>query len=138
MSRPAFWTGLVASCLACLPAGCGSGLATVSGEVTVDGAPLQKGTISFEALEGDAPPARDEIRDGHYEVRTAPGKKRVRISAPVVVRQQKESSAPDAPLIDITEESLPDHYHVNSDLTFDVEPGRNSKSWTVEPKVRKR
>jgi hypothetical protein len=137
MSRRLFPTGLLCLCL-CLSAGCGSDGATVSGEVTVNEQPLEKGIISYSDAEGDAAPSTAVIENGHYELQTTPGRKRVRISAPVVVRQVKESSAPDSPLIDVTEESLPDRYHVQSELTFEVEPGSNTKNWTVESRFRKR
>jgi hypothetical protein len=129
---------LLTASLSCLLAGCNPSLATVSGEVTLNDQPLQTGTIQYEAAEGDAEPARASIQNGKYELRTVPGKKLVRISAPVVVRQVKESSAPDAAVIDIPEESLPDRFHIKSELTFEVQPGSNTKDWKVEPKVRNR
>ena len=111
-------------------------MATISGEVKVDGKPVAKGTITFAALDGPAPPASATIAEGRYEVTTVAGSKRVLISAPVVVRKQKEYDGPDAPMVDITAESLPDRYHANSELTFDAKARANVKDWNLDGKKK--
>ena len=116
--------------------GCGPAMSTITGEVKVDGKPVAKGTITFAALDGPAPPASATIADGRYELTTVAGNKRVLVSAPVFVRKQKEYDGPDAPMIDITAESLPDRYHANSELTFDAKAGANVKDWNLEGKKR--
>lgn len=117
-----------------LAGGCGPGVATVSGEVTVGGRPLEKGVISFVAAEGRAAPATANIENGKYSVTTVPGNKRVQISAPVVVGKRPEHIGKDAPLVEITEESLPERYNSQTDLTFEVKAGANTKDWAVERK----
>lgn len=121
-----------------LLAGCSSGpaSATVSGEVKVNGAPVEKGTISFAPAEGKGAPASGEIKNGRYEVRTTAGKKLVQISAPVVTGKRKDSSAPDAQWLEITEESIPEKYNSKSELNFDVQSGSNSKDWALEVKKK--
>ena len=121
---------LVVGCIGCG----GSSVATVSGEVLVDGKPLTKGLIEFVALEGAGDPARSEVINGRYDVTTTPGKKQVKISAPVVTRRHQPS--PGAPVSEVTEESLPDRYHSQSVLTLDVRPGSNTKKWEVESKKK--
>ena len=116
--------------------GCGGPeTSTVTGAVTVDGKPLDKGVITFTSPDGKT--ATAEIKSGNYEARTSPGTNRVQISAPVVTGTRPEYNAPDAPRVEITEESLPERYHTKSDLTMDVKPGRNIKDWAVESKNRK-
>lgn len=117
-------------------AGCGQRAATVSGQVTVDDQPLKKGVIVFAPADGNGPPAQATIENGRYEVETLPGNKRVQISAPVVIGKKKEYDAPDAPLVEITGESLPDRYHSNSELTFEVKVGANAKDWPLTVKKR--
>lgn len=118
-----------------LLAGCGGSRpssATVSGEVRVDGQPLERGTISFAPLEGAGNPATGEIAQGRYEVRMNSGKMRVMISAPVVVEKKKDSTAPDANWVEIANESLPDKYHSKSTTHYDVRPGSQTKDWEAE------
>jgi hypothetical protein len=117
-------------------AGCGGPETfTITGVVTVDGKPLDKGVIMFTSPDGKS--ATVEIKGGNYEARTSPGMNRVQISAPIVTGTRPEYNAPDAPRVEITEESLPERYHTKSDLTVDVKPGRNIKDWAVESKNRK-
>ena len=117
--------------------GCGPGTATVSGEVTLDGHPLEKGVISFVPADGSGAPAQDTIQDGRHSLRMGPGSKRVQISAPVVVGKHKEYNAPDAPLVEITAERLAARYNTQTELTFEARAGGNTKDWAVESKGRK-
>jgi hypothetical protein len=113
-------------------------MGTVAGTITVDGKPLEHGIISYVPADGAGEPITVEVRDGKYELQIVTGDKQVQISAPVVIGKRKESDAPDAPLVDITEESLPDKYHVKTELTFEVQAGANTKDWSVESKKAKR
>jgi hypothetical protein len=121
-----------------LLAGCGDGpaSATVSGEVKVDGVPVEKGTITFTPADGKGQPVTADVVNGKYEVRTTAGKKTVMISAPVVVEKRKDSTAPDAQWIESTKESLPDKYHSKSELTLDVQSGSNTKDWDLKVKTK--
>src|SRR5262245_1136654 len=78
--------------------GCSSGpaSATVSGEVKVNGTPVEKGVISFSPAEGSGTSVTGDIKNGRYEVQTTAGKKVVQISAPVVTGKRKDSTAADA------------------------------------------
>jgi hypothetical protein len=133
------WSGFGLVLGLSIAAGCGGpGAATVSGEVKVDGEPLQKGVISFSPLEGAGAVASGQIENGRYSVQTTPGKKRVQISAPIVTGQRREYNSPNAPMVEITEEGLADKYHTKSELTFDVQAGNNTRDWTVEKKPQGR
>jgi hypothetical protein len=120
-----------------LLAGCGPALGTVSGNVTVDGQPLTKGVISFVPADGNGTPITAEIKEGNYTAQTAAGRKTVQISAPTVTGQRKEYNAADAPLVDITEESLPPKYNSESELTFDLNRGSQTKDWSVQSMRRR-
>jgi hypothetical protein len=126
------WRYGVLLVVAAISTSCGPQTSSISGTVTVDGAPLEKGVISYVAAEGQDPPATAEIAGGKYSVQTTPGKKKVQLSAPRVIGKRKEYNSPDAPEIEISEESLADKYHAQTELTFDAEPGSNSKDWQVE------
>jgi hypothetical protein len=113
--------------------GCGPVTGTVSGTVTVDGKPAATGVISFIPADNTkAPPVTAEIKAGQYSAEAKTGPKIVQISVPVVTGQRKEYNGPDAPLVDITEESVPARYNSETELVFEVKRGSNQKDWSVE------
>lgn len=75
---------LVACCLVTMFSGCGDSgprSCRISGEVTIDGVPVQEGAISFEIVEPGDLPSGAMIVNGKYQAQLAPGPKIVRISA---------------------------------------------------------
>jgi len=65
--------------LATLP-GCGSSLASISGKVTLDGQPLERGYINVLPADGNTTPVGAEITKGRYSVKEIPpGKKIIEI-----------------------------------------------------------
>jgi len=110
-------------------AGCGPETGTVSGEVLIDGQPLDSGIIVFRPADGDGSGDKALIQDGKYQLTTSPGAKSVLISAPVKVKAKDG--------YDITEERLPPRYHSETQLSFEVKPGSNKKDWSVESKQKK-
>ena len=116
---------------------CGPAIGTVSGTVTKDGQPVASGVISFVPAEGKGEPAAANITSGKYEVQTTTGKKFVQISAPIVVGKRKEYEGPDAPLVEITDESLPPRFNSQTELTFDVASGHNAKDWELTTDKRR-
>lgn len=59
--------------------GCGSAgprMVTVSGQVTLNGKPLEEGTIVFQDPQGNAPTAQAVIRQGSYSCQVLPGRKK--------------------------------------------------------------
>jgi hypothetical protein len=110
--------------------GCGPAPATVSGEVTVDGKPVERGVITYSAAdETKAQPATSELKNGKYEIKTVAGKKFVSISAFKIVEKRKESDAPNSEWVDVTEP-----FFTKSNLTFEVKPGANTKDWSLDSK----
>lgn len=66
--------------------GCGGdGRVAISGSVTLDGKPVEKGSISFQPEDGIGPGTGAEIKGGCYEITGAaaatPGRKKVSITA---------------------------------------------------------
>ena len=114
--------------------GCGASTATVSGEVTIDGQPLDNGVIAYAPADGPGASATAVVEKGKYRLQTTPGAKWVQISAPIVVGQRKEYNSPNAPSVDISEERLPERYNAKTELKFELKPGANVKDWTVESK----
>ena len=123
--------------LTALVLGCGPSTGGVSGTVTVNGQPAKAGIISFVPADANGAPVTGEISDGKYSLQAVVGAKRVQISVPVVIGQRPEYNGPGAPLVEITEESVPAKYNSETELTFDLKPGVNQKDWAVESNKRK-
>jgi hypothetical protein len=113
-------------------AGCGGNEARVSGTVKVDGKPIANGMITFMPVDGKTATAGGKIKDGHYSVKVPVGAMKVSISEPKFVRKKKLYDTPNSPEQDVTEESLPARYNENTELTFDVRPGRNEKDFDLK------
>ena len=130
------WRGLAALCAAAALSGCGAPTATVEGTVTVDGRPMPSGVVSYAPADGQGPPVTATVENGKYHLRTVPGKASVRISEPVVTGQRPQYNGPNAPMMDITEERLPERYNAKTELSVDLKGGDNTKDWSVESKPR--
>jgi hypothetical protein len=118
--------------LICL-VGCSEGSkATVSGKVTLDGAPLKEGLIRFLPADGKSQNADAPIKDGQYTATMPPGEKRVEISAPKVVGKTK--MMPDSPPVDEIAELLPARYNTSSDLKLTVKAGSQGKDYELTSK----
>ena len=107
---------------------------TVSGEVTLDGRPLQEGVIRFVPADGKSQTASAAVVNGRFRAALAVGKKRVEISAPKVTGKRKVYDTPDSPTVDVVEELLPARYNVRSELTLTVEAGSQERRFELESK----
>jgi hypothetical protein len=115
--------------------GCGSGTqrASLSGQITFDGAPLATGVISLEPTGGTkGPSAGAEIAAGKYQIAAnrgpLPGRYRVSITAnrktgrDVVVGGIKGAES---------EQFIPANYNVKTELEVEIKPGRNAADFTL-------
>ncbi len=111
---------LGAACLGCSE----NKLAQVSGLVTIDGTPVEKGTISLMPADGNAPTAEAIVIDGKYMLTLFPGTKNVSIHGvkKIGTRRFREQE-PSSPMVDVTEEIVPARYNSQSDLTAEVKVG---------------
>ena len=102
----------------------------ISGSITIDGAPLPSGSITFAPLDGPVA-ATAEVRDGRFHAdRSAgatPGRYQVEI---VAVRPTgRRVPHPDLPR-ETTEEVrdiIPPRYNVATELTAEVKPGADNE-----------
>jgi len=116
-------------------AGCdGSKFAEVSGTVTVDGTPVETGSITFLPADGMTPTAGGEIKDGKYNVQVPIGLMKVSISVPKVIGKKKIYPTPESPEMPITKEALPERYNEKTELTLEVKSGANPKDWELSGK----
>jgi hypothetical protein len=89
--------------------------ATVVGEVNLDGAPLEKGTIEFSTVGENKITATDGIVRGRYEIRAGIGSNKVKITG-----NEGTTIAP--------------KYNTETKLEFNVVAGSNNKTFEVTSK----
>lgn len=117
-------------------AGCGGGakLGDVTGAVTIDGAPVDKGSIAFFPVDGQGPSTGGEIVAGKYESQAPIGACKVEIRVSKIVGQKKLYDTPESPVQNILEEVLPPKYNESSELRLEVQAGKNEKNWELTVK----
>lgn len=111
--------------------GCGEARVVVSGTVTVDGKPVDEGSINFSPLDGQGPSTGGKIENGKYELKgdaaATPGKKRVSITGALKTGRRIPAGQPLPPETMIDEIiPYPDLGEMNKDVLMNVEvaPGR--------------
>ena len=115
--------------------GCGgSGRKTtpISGTVTLDGQPVPEGSITFfpDPKEYDAEVA--QIKDGEYDLRVTPGKKRVEITASRTVPGKKGPYGED-----VIEQYIPPQYNAKTTLTPTVNESEKVYDFALESTKKK-
>ncbi len=101
--------------------GCsGQGTYEVSGSVTYDGQPVEKGEISFVPLEAGAAPDAGLIENGQFSFRAKPGKKRVIIRGSRRLPEDRQTNPEMGILYD---DYIPSVYNDESELTAEVGAG---------------
>jgi len=117
-------------------AGCARGPATgtVNGEVTLDGQPLTKGHVEFSPVDGQGQTGGALIEGGKFSAEIPVAKMKVAIHSPKVVGKRKEYDTPQSPWEDEVAEALPARYHLNSDMTLDVQPGTQAVRYELQSK----
>ncbi|MEM7313333.1 MAG: hypothetical protein AAF497_09300 [Planctomycetota bacterium] len=113
-----------------LVCGCGGptdGRVGISGNVTLDGNPLESGDISLTPL-GPGPTTAGRIENGEFKIPAEkgpkPGKYRVSIES-FVEEAAKNTGGPDEFQGTSARQILPDKYNSASTLEMDVKEGRN-------------
>jgi hypothetical protein len=122
--------------LFCL-SGCGRRdvLMDISGTVTCDGQPVQKGTISLLPVNGRGPTAAAIIANGRYAMKAVPGMKQVKIESFKITGRQpykpQEPQHPAPPMIDVQVQMLPERYNTKTELVRDIVPGVRIYNFTL-------
>jgi len=134
--RATEWATLLLTCLVSL-AGCGqSAGATVTGQVTLDGSPLDDATITFVPLAGGQRQAAwATIRGGHFAIPASnglgTGQFRVEIRA---LRSVGEKTHQNNPTLVSAIEAVPGKYNSHSELIVDIKPGENAANFVLKSK----
>jgi hypothetical protein len=131
--RCAWWSILIVGAIV---AGCSktSNRGTVTGTVTLDGQPLQAGTIRFAPADGQTTTAETTITGGKFNVVVPPGDKKISISAPKVTGKKRMYDATSGPEVDAVQELLPAKYNVQTELTLTVIAGPQQKDFPLTTK----
>lgn len=108
-------------------------MSQVHGTVKFDGSPIEKGTILFATK--DTPPVEygGSIANGQYDAKVPPGTMKVTISSLKATGKKKKAyDTPESLVIDEMIEVIPDRYNLQSELQFEVKPGKNQKDWDLK------
>lgn len=116
-----------------LAAGCGSSRPIIEGLVTLDGVPIEKGTIMLMPANGKGQNAGGGIVSGRYRFPASPGPMQVQINA-----NRKDGKMPDplnpgsGALIDRYVDFVPDRYNEKTELEVTIKPGLNKHDFELE------
>ena len=116
-------------------AGCGGTTGAVSGTVTYDGTPVEKGSITFLALDGKGPTTGGNIVDGHFAVKDVPvGPSKVVITGTQVIGEVPRYNTPNSPTKKKVKQFLPEKYSdlEKSELRYDVPSGSVEKNFELK------
>src|SRR5262245_26249557 len=139
-----FSTFLTLGAGVCLLAGCGDrfdGRVAVSGNVTLEGAPLNDGTITFEPIDGQGSTSGAAIENGEYaidrKVGLKPGKYRVMITAGdgKTRADDEEAGGPGGANI-VSVDRIPPEYNERTQQQIEVKAEGPNKFDFAIPKAR--
>jgi hypothetical protein len=104
----------------------------VTGQVSLDNAPLSEGTITFVPADGKGPGAGNLIAQGQYRVEMLPGKKVVRIEGFKTVGTVKIAIGPKP--IDAPDKRpiVPKQYNAESKFEVDVDSSHREHNFALE------
>ena len=130
--------GFVLGMLLVAIVGCGrSNRAAVDGHVTLDGKPVEDGTISFIPPGESHLAAWGKIKAGSYSIpaRNGPalGTSQVEVRWPRKTGR-KLPALPPAPATDEVAEAIPDCYNKQSKLKAEIKPGANQVDFDLKTK----
>lgn len=108
--------------------------ADVTGSVSVDGVPVESGSIGFFPLDGKSPTAGAAIEAGRYTAQVPFGKSKVEIRVSKVVGKKKLYDTADSPVQSIMAEALPPKYNDESELQMDVALGMDEQNFELKTK----
>lgn len=106
----------------------------VTGKVTLDGQPVNKGKITLEATDGKGGVEGGSIENGEYSVMTTPGSKAVKINSPKVVGQKKTYGTADSPTEEVTAEAIPKNFNKDTELKIEVTSSSREHDFDLKSK----
>lgn len=107
---------------------------TVNGTVTLDGQPLNDGTVNFDPVDGKSQTASANIKDGKFTASVPLHTMKVSFSAPKILGKKKMYDTPDSPTVDEVGELIPEKYNVKSELKITVKSGIQEEKYDLTTK----
>jgi hypothetical protein len=101
----------------------------VKGSVTLDGKPLEDGTVRFAPLEGRANTSGGLIKSGEFTANVPIGKFRVEISSTKIVGGPADRHSDS---VETVVQLIPEKYNTRSELTLDVKSGSNEPHFDLK------
>jgi hypothetical protein len=137
--RSSLAAAVAVACLLCLT-GCSGGDVSdrqaVSGTVSLNGSPLEKGTVSFQPMEKGVG-GGGTITGGKYAIARndgpTTGKHRVVISSAGGSSAESANAAPGEPPPP-PKELVPEDWNVKSDHTVEIKSGKNEQNFDITAK----
>lgn len=126
--------GLLLSISLSVLVGCGpnDGLTAISGEVLLDGKPLEKGSISLQPVDGKGVSAGGDISNGRFTARTSPGNLAVQINSMVDVEKKNPTKEEIERGLHIDKkEIIPAEYNRASKLRIEVTPEKKTFNFSL-------
>jgi hypothetical protein len=120
--------------------GCGGPpRASVRGDVSFDGKPIETGTIEFYPADGKGQTAGTAIKDGKYEIPDASvGPMKVRVTSSVVVGKHKVyEGVADSPYAEDVRQIIPKEYNTETTLQVDLKAGPNEHNFDLKKDAKK-
>jgi hypothetical protein len=123
--------------------GCSKGppVGIVHGTVTLDGNPLEEGSVQLTAVDGHAPTAGAQIVNGKFETNATIAKFRVQIESNVLRTRDGKKVDPNRKIDKFAGNSgetvvslVPAKYNTNSTLELDVKAGLNEPQFDLKSK----
>lgn len=121
--------------LAVVVGGCGGndGLGRVTGRITLDGQPLENAIVKFvPTVEGGSTSFGRTDSNGEYSMEFSRSQVGASLGVNEVVISTADQMADDNDQIVNVRERVPARYNANSQLTFDVQPGKNTADFQLE------
>jgi len=107
---------------------------TILGEVTLDGQPIQDGSVLFTPLDGQGQTGGAPIKDGKFTAENVSvAKMKVEIHGNRATGKKiKLYDTPDSPVSDELVEIVPFRYNFQSQLTLDVKSGKQDVKYDLK------
>ena len=117
--------------------GCGPGRPMTEGRITLDGLPLEEGSIRMTPADGKGQTAGTGIVAGRYEMTASPGRMKVIINSPRKAGKMLNPAGDGGRnTIDRYIDSVPPRYNEATELEVTVKPGRNRFDFALEGRVQ--
>lgn len=114
--------------------GCDTGpsVAQISGQITMEGVPIEQGQILFEPLDGESAIGTGIIDNGKYDVECLPGNYKVMITGTRKIPGAPPISNIPGEEIEAREPIVPKKYNRETTLEKEVSPGEQTLDFHLE------